>query len=238
MQINKKETIANIVKMDYRTAQIFGANGLDFCCGGKVPLSEACEKNGLNVESVLEELYALRKRDDHSISYEGWTNAQLIKHIVEVHHAYIEDTVPYLFQLLDKIANVHGERHPELIEIREIFEEATDALYDHMKKEEMILFPAIEAIEQAKLNGKPMPPFPFGSISNPIQGMEGEHDFEGDAFKQIAALSSNFTPPEDACNTYQVAFAKLDEFVNDLHRHIHLENNILFENARLLEQSL
>lgn len=83
-----------------------------------------------------------------------------------------------------------------------------------------------------------MPPFPFGSISNPIQGMEGEHDFEGDAFKQIAALSSNFTPPEDACNTYQVAFAKLEEFVNDLHRHIHLENNILFENARLLEQSL
>ncbi|MDW3209810.1 MAG: iron-sulfur cluster repair di-iron protein [Reichenbachiella sp.] len=238
MQINKQETIANIVKQDFRAAQIFSANGLDFCCGGKVPLSEACEKSGLNVENVLEELDALKKQGDHSISYEGWTNAQLIKHIVEVHHAYIEDTVPYLFQLLDKIANVHGERHPELIQIRDIYEEATDALYDHMKKEEMILFPAIESIEQAKLNGKPMPPFPFGSISNPIQGMEGEHDFEGDAFKQIAALSSNFTPPEDACNTYQVAFAKLEEFVNDLHRHIHLENNILFENARLLEQSL
>lgn len=238
MQINKQETIANIVKKDFRTAQIFSSNGLDFCCGGKIPLSEACEKSGLNVEHVLDEIHALNKQNDHSISYEGWTNAQLIKHIVEVHHAYIEDTVPYLFQLLDKIANVHGERHPELIQIREIYEEATDALYDHMKKEEVILFPAIEAIEQAKLNGKPMPPFPFGSISNPIQGMEGEHDFEGDAFKQIAALSSNFTPPEDACNTYQVAFAKLEEFVNDLHRHIHLENNILFENARLLEQTL
>ncbi|WP_420583395.1 iron-sulfur cluster repair di-iron protein [Reichenbachiella sp.] len=238
MQINKQETIASIVKQDFRTAQIFSANGLDFCCGGKVPLSEACEKSGLNVDSVLEELNSLNEQQSGSISYEGWTNTQLIKHIVETHHAYIEDTVPYLFQLLSKIANVHGERHPELIQIKEIFEEATDALYDHMKKEELILFPAIENIEQAKLHNKPMPPFPFGSISNPIQAMEGEHDFEGDAFKQIAALSSNFTPPEDACNTYQVAFAKLEEFVNDLHRHIHLENNILFENVRLLEQSL
>lgn len=238
MQINKQETIGNIVKKDFRAAQIFSAHGLDFCCGGKTSLTDACEKSGLNVVKILRDLEALNEQNSDSISYDGWTNAQLIKHIVDIHHRYIEDTVPYLFQLLSKIANVHGERHPELVEIKEIFEEATDALYDHMKKEEMILFPAIESIEQAKINNKPLPPFPFGSISNPIQGMEGEHDFEGDAFKQIAVLSSNFTPPEDACSTYQVAFAKLEEFVNDLHRHIHLENNILFENAKLLERSL
>ncbi|MEP2024489.1 MAG: iron-sulfur cluster repair di-iron protein [Reichenbachiella sp.] len=238
MQINKKETIAKIVRQDYRAAQVFSANGLDFCCGGKVPLEEACEKHDLDLDVLLNELNAVINKDQVDESYESWTSTKLINHIVDVHHRYIEDTVPYLSRLLNKIAIVHGEGHPELEQIRDIFDEATDALYDHMKKEELILFPAIESIEHAKANNKQLPPFPFGSISNPIMAMEGEHDFEGDAFKQIAALSQNFTPPEDACNTYHVAFSKLQEFVSDLHRHIHLENNILFENAKRLELEL
>ncbi|MEO9803969.1 MAG: iron-sulfur cluster repair di-iron protein [Reichenbachiella sp.] len=235
MKINEKDTIADIVKEDYRAAEVFSAHGLDFCCGGKTPLDQACEKQGLDVNLLKDQLNSKLEKDPTVISYASWTNSQLIKHIVEVHHRYIEDSVPYLSQLLRKIADVHGERHPELIEVRDIFDEATDALYDHMKKEEMILFPAIESIEYAKVNQKPLPPMGFGSITNPITAMEGEHDFEGNAFKRIAELTNNFTPPEDGCNTYLVAFAKLKEFVDDLHRHIHLENNILFENAKGLE---
>ena len=238
MEINKQETIAEIVKKDYRTAQIFSSYGLDFCCGGKTPLVEACQENGVDIDQLLTELNQLDKVGSETTNVSDWTNTQLISHIVDSHHSYVENAVPYLSQLLNKIADVHGERHPELVQIREMFDEATDALYDHMKKEELILFPAIESIEKARLDNKPLPPFPFGSISNPIQGMEGEHDFEGEAFRQIATLSHNFTPPEDACNTYRVAFAKLEEFVKDLHRHIHLENNVLFENAKRLEMEL
>lgn len=238
MKINEKATIANIVREDYRAAEIFSAHGLDFCCGGKTPLGKACEEKAIDVNALVEKLNSIPEAEQAIVSYESWTNSQLIKHIVEVHHQYIEDNVPYISQLLRKIADVHGERHAELIEVRDVFDDATDALYDHMKKEEMILFPAIESIESAKANQKPLPPMGFGSITNPIAAMEGEHDFEGNAFKRIAELTNNFTPPLDACNTYMVAFAKLKEFVDDLHRHIHLENNILFENAKKLELEL
>lgn len=238
MNIREEDTIAEIVKSDYRTAKVFKSHGLDFCCGGKKPLNEACEENSLEVNSIIDELMESMAKPEQVVNFDSWTNTQLIKHIVEIHHSYIEDNVPYLSQLLNKIANVHGERHPELIQIRDIYDEATDALYDHMKKEEIILFPAIEAMEQAESDGRPLPPFGFGQINNPIQAMEHEHDFEGDAFKKIAALSNNFTPPADACSTYTVAFAKLKEFVDDLHRHIHLENNVLFENAKKLEAEL
>ncbi|MEO9967956.1 MAG: iron-sulfur cluster repair di-iron protein [Reichenbachiella sp.] len=235
MKIREEETIANIVKKDFRTAQIFNSHGLDFCCGGKKELAEACEEQGVDTQLVMSQLMLAMTDKNDEITYETMSNTELIAHIVEVHHKYIEESVPYLSQLLRKIAEVHGERHQELETVRDIFDEATDALYDHMKKEELILFPAIVDMEKAKSQDKPLPQLAFGSISNPIQAMEGEHDFEGESFKSIARLTDNFTPPDDACSTYQVAFAKLKEFVDDLHRHIHLENNILFENAVAIE---
>lgn len=238
MHIKREDTIANIVSRDYRAAQVFNTHGLDFCCGGKVSLAQACEEKGLDTAALISQISDTLNQASSVTPYTQWTNTQLIKHIVEIHHQYVEDNVPYLSQLLNKIADVHGERHPELIEVSEIFDEATDTLYDHMKKEEIILFPAIAAFEEAKANHKSLPPMGFGSITHPIQAMEGEHEFEGDAFKKIAELTNDFTPPEDACQTYTVAFLKLKEFVADLHRHIHLENNILFENAKKLEEEL
>ncbi|MGL1886469.1 MAG: iron-sulfur cluster repair di-iron protein [Reichenbachiella sp.] len=238
MQIDKNQTIAQIVRANYQSAEVFSNNNIDFCCGGKISLEEACQNAEVSLENIQTELDQLNLTNDKNIDFSSWENAKLIEHIVSNHHSYVEKTVPYLSQLVDKIAHVHGERHPELIEVKNIFDDATEALYDHMKKEELILFPAIESLEQATNNNKPLPPLAFGTINNPIDAMEHDHDFEGDSFKKIAALTNNFTPPADGCNTYQVAFLKLEEFVNDLHQHIHLENNILFENAKNMESNL
>ena len=156
----------------------------------------------------------------------------LVDHIVGVHHKYVETTIPALKFYLDKIAKVHGNNHPELLEIRDEFFKTADALTSHMKKEEFILFPYIKAMESARKNHFPLSPAHFGGIENPIAMMEEEHDTEGERFRKISALSNNYTPPSDACQTYKVAFAMLQEFENDLHTHIHLENNILFPESK------
>jgi regulator of cell morphogenesis and NO signaling len=145
------------------------------------------------------------------------------------------ENIPLIIQYSDKVARVHGENHPETVEINKLFHEVAIELSAHMQKEEMILFPFIKTMSKAKKEGTPMPAPPFGTVNNPIRMMEAEHENAGDIFKQIDKLSNNYTPPLAACNTYRVLYAKLQEFENDLHKHIHLENNILFPKAIQLE---
>ena len=162
----------------------------------------------------------------------------LIDHIVNVHHTYVSESIPLISQYANKVAKVHGHHYTDLHEINKLFHEVAEELLTHMQKEERILFPFIKQLVKAKKEGIiPVPP-PFGTVSNPIQMMEHEHDNAGDVFKTIAILTNDFTPPEGACNTFRALYSKLEEFEQDLHQHIHLENNILHPKAIALEKNI
>jgi regulator of cell morphogenesis and NO signaling len=232
-----EEKVGKIVAGNFRTAKVFTEYGIDFCCKGAVKLSDACSTRGLDVEEVVQKLEQIMQVADQS-PYQQMSLSQLIDHIVSVHHHYVEETIPALKFYLEKIERVHGERHPELSQIREEFFATAGALTAHLKKEEFILFPYIKAMEEAKSNNFPLSKPHFGHIENPIVMMEDEHDTEGERFRRIAALTQNYTPPTDACQTYRVAFSLLQEFEQDLHTHIHLENNVLFPTALVLFSEL
>lgn len=237
METIAEQKVGKIVAENFRTARVFTLHGIDFCCGGGIRLAEACEKKGLDLNLLSQELQEAMTWDEE-VHFADFTLSQLIDHIIQVHHHYVEETLPLLKFYLEKIERVHGERHPELLEIKNEFFKAADALTVHMKKEEFILFPYIKAMENALEGNYPLSKPHFGSIENPIGMMEEDHDQEGERFKRIAELSNHFTPPADACQTYKVAFSMLQEFEEDLHTHIHLENNILFDKAIHLYQFL
>jgi regulator of cell morphogenesis and NO signaling len=226
-----EKKVGSIVAENFRTAKIFTNYGIDFCCKGGVKLSDACEKKGVDLEKISAELNEVVKEKDGK-PYQDFALSDLVDHIINVHHQYVETTIPALKFYLDKIAKVHGDNHPELLVIRDEFLNTADALTTHMKKEEFILFPYIKAMEAARIGNFPLSPAHFGDIQNPISMMEEEHETEGDRFRKISELSNSYTPPVDACQTYKVAYAMLQEFENDLHTHIHLENNILFPEAK------
>ncbi len=159
-------------------------------------------------------------------------------YIEKTHHRYVEEKTNILLPFLDKLCKVHGSDHPELFQINELFKGCSGELAQHMKKEELILFPFIKKVVRASISNELMEQPHFGTIENPIAMMMEEHDTKGERFRKIAKLSTNYTPPVDACNTYKVTFAMLKEFEEDLHKHIHLENNILFPKATQLEKNV
>lgn len=233
-------TVSDIVKNDFRTSEVFDKYGIDFCCGGNISVAEASKQNQVNTDQLVQELnQKMSESDEENIKYDSWPLDLLASYIQKKHHRYVESAIPVLNAYLDKIANVHGENHPELYEINDLFKASAGELTKHMKKEEMMVFPYVEKLVNIKETGSEERQKPgFGSIANPIAQMEAEHEAEGDRFKKIAELSNNYNPPADACNTYMVAFEKLKAFESDLHIHIHLENNILFPKAKELEQSM
>ena len=158
--------------------------------------------------------------------------------IINIHHSYVEQSLPIISQYAEKVATVHGHHHEEVIEINRLFQEAAGDLAAHLKKEELVLFPFIKQLYKADKDGTDANTAHFGTVNNPINMMENEHESVGDIFKTIAKLSNNYTPPEEACNTFRALYASLDEFEQDLHQHIHLENNILHPKAIALEKKL
>ncbi|MEK6481285.1 iron-sulfur cluster repair di-iron protein [Catalinimonas sp. 4WD22] len=234
-----QEPVGQIVNRDYRTADIFKKFNIDFCCGGKKPLIKACEKKNINLEELEQALLSvINQPQEEVVNYATWPLDLLADYIEKKHHRYVEENIPLLQQYLHKVASVHGDRHPELIEVYQLFNQCADELGQHMQKEEQILFPFIRKMVNAQLSGRVLETPHFGTVENPIAMMEHEHDTEGERFRKIAALCDQYTPPVDACNTYKVTFAKLREFEADLHTHIHLENNILFPKAAELEKKL
>ncbi|WP_147678267.1 iron-sulfur cluster repair di-iron protein [Algibacter pacificus] len=229
--------IGQFVAEDFRTAAVFSKYKIDFCCNGNRSIEEACQKKGIDRNRLLDELEAvLNTSTGQSIDYKSWPLDLLAEYIEKTHHRYVEEKIPVLRQFLDKLCRVHGEHHPELFKINELFTASAGELSAHLKKEELILFPFIKKMVKATLeNGAVQAPH-FGTVENPIAMMMEEHDTEGERFRQIAELTDNYTPPADACNTYRVTYAMLDEFEKDLHLHIHLENNILFPKAVKLEK--
>ena len=235
----KDKTIGGIVAEDFRTAAVFKKYGIDFCCKGNRTIEEACNKKNLDYTIIQEEVETLLETPvENSLNFKSWSIDLLIDYIEKKHHRYVEEKTQEIKPYLDKICKVHGDHHPELHEINRLFNASTGELAMHMKKEELILFPAVRRMVKSQMQ-KTTPEKPqFGSINNPIKMMMHEHNNEGERFRQIEELSSKYNPPQDACNTYRVTFAMLKEFEDDLHLHIHLENNILFPKAIELEKQL
>lgn len=229
--------VSKIVAQNYKTAKVFSNYGIDFCCNGGIPLSDACEEKGANLDTVLQELSIELSLDDKD-NVKHLPMPEMVDYIVETHHEYVRKTAPLLSAYLEKLCTVHGGRHPELFEIKKHFDSSADALMSHMKKEENILFPFIKDMVAANAAGKAVEAPDFGHIDNPIAMMEDEHTVEGERFRTIAELTDEYTAPSDGCQTYKVCFAILEEFEQDLHRHIHLENNILFPKSKQMFQEM
>ncbi len=233
----KERTVADVVTENIKTAHVFKKYGIDFCCGGGISIEKACEKKNLDIQKLKEDLLKVNEVSK-AYDYDSWSLDFLIDHIVNIHHTYVEASIPLILQYSNKVAKVHGHHYSEVIEINKLFTDVANELASHLKKEEIILFPYIKKMLQLRKEGGYVIPPSFGSVNNPIAMMEAEHDTAGDIFKEIARLTNNYTPPENACNTFRALYAKLEEFEQDLHTHIHLENNILHKKAMLLEQEL
>lgn len=224
--MNITTPIGEIVANDFRTASVFKSNNIDFCCGGKKSLAEACLERGVDQDKVLYELQELAAIPPNAAQdYRSWKLDFLCDYIVNTHHRYVLKTLPELVLYTRKIADVHGANHSELIEVAALFAKINNELLQHLKKEEEVLFPAIKSVlvnndQESK-----------HTIVSEIARMAGEHEFAGGAMDAINTLTNNYTLPEDSCGTYQVTFKLLEQFEDDLHIHVHLENNILYPNA-------
>ncbi len=235
MKITDQNIIGEVVAQDYRTATVFKKYKIDFCCKGNRTIADACSKTDQNVRDLVEALNDITaEQKNHPQEFNTWDLDLLVDYIEKKHHRYVENKVPELKSYLSKVAKVHGQRHPELIEIEDEFTASAYDLINHMYKEESILFPYIRKLNSDDQFVKAG----FGTVRNPIQMMMHEHDNEGNRYRRIAELSNDYTPPEDACTTYRVAFSMLKDFENDLHMHIHLENNILFPRAIDFEKQM
>lgn len=234
-----EELIGQIAASDLRKAEVFRKYGIDFCCGGKQTLRDACAGKGLDVTAVEQELgQASASGGQRPLEFNEWRLGFLADYIVNTHHGYIKKTLPHLLAFASKVARVHGAHHTELLKIQDLAEIVARELTTHMDKEETILFPFIRSLAEAEGSGKGASPAPFGSVGNPIRMMEHEHDEAGKIMAEIRSLSGEYTIPEDACTSYTMLYRMLEEFEQDLHIHVHLENNILFPKAMKLESEL
>lgn len=235
-----EETLGEIAVKDLRKAEVFKKYGLDFCCGGKKTVKEACAEKGIDVTKVEQELQQADKivstSTNRPLPYNDWGLDFLADYITNTHHSYVKKTIPDLRAYATKVASVHGAQHPELLQVNKLTQQVCDELSSHMVKEETVLFPYIKKLFAASIDGSVAQSAIFDSVKTPIDAMEHEHEFVGNALDQIRAITNNYSLPEDACASYAFLFKNLDEFENDLHIHVHLENNILFPKALKLEK--
>jgi len=230
LEINKV-SIGELVANDFRAAALFKKAGIDFCCGGKMSLEEACEQKNLDPNVIVNQINELKEEPTPpSQNFKEWDLAFLCDYISNTHHQYVLKTLPQLVFYTNKIATVHGNNHKELIEISNLIIKINEELLQHLKNEEEILFPSIkELMKTDSVVAKE-------TIKSEIERMTGEHEFAGGAMDKINVLSKAYFIPDDACNTYSVAYKLLEQFEDDLHIHVHLENNILYPKALRLKK--
>lgn len=229
-QTLSQKPVGEIVAEDYRTAQVLRSHGLDFCCGGGRTLEKACTSKNIELEQVIAEIEALDLMDNTEDNYNEWSLDFLTDYIVNNHHTFVRKMLPEINFYAEKVARVHGERDPELYDILKNVQLLRSEMLGHLQKEEQELFPQIkELVSQHKT----------GSVKAAIvEALEDEHDKAGELMEKIEELTGGFNPPENACASYRVLFQNLEGFQQDLHKHVHLENNILFPKALKLEASL
>jgi regulator of cell morphogenesis and NO signaling len=229
------KTIGDIVTADFRTANVFERNGIDFCCGGKRTLASICAEHGLALEAIIEELNEVQREPlGRSPDYSRWTLTFLADYIVNTHHVYLKENDEQIAAYARKIAAVHGANHPEVIQIAEIFEKIAADMVRHLQEEEEVFFPAIKRAEAAKAAEAKVADKDRETIRRSLARLHREHEEIGDATHEIRRLAKGYLLPDDACNSFRITYQKLEEFEDDLHKHVHLENNILFPKAEML----
>lgn len=226
------KTIGEIVATDYRTATVFENHGIDFCCGGKVALGTICAEKGLDLATITRELEAvLGEPAERSQNYSSWALPFLVDYIVNTHHAYLKENDEQIAAYARKIAGVHGAHHPEVIRIAAIFDRIATDMVAHLKEEEEVFFPAVRRVDAARISGNTPDEQDRETIRVTLLTLQREHEEIGDAVHTIRRLSNDYAIPADVCNTFMLTYRKLKEFEDDLHKHVHLENNILFPKA-------
>ena len=231
-QVNLNSSVGNWVAAYPQTYRVFEALQIEYCCGGGKSLEQACWDRELDPKQVMQQLQQVIAEDEQST--ESWLNAplaDLCDHIEQTHHAYLKEELPRLTEIVTKVVEAHGDSHPELATVQEVFASLRAELEPHMFKEERVLFPAIRQLEQSADD----PSFPFGTVANPIRMMEQEHDDAGYALSRLHTLTRDYQVPEGACNTYRAMLAGLRHLERDMHQHVHKENSILFPRAIELE---
>jgi len=238
MEINTTKTVRELTLEILGATRVFEKMGIDYCCGGGKALKEACAAAGVLTDDAVRSLEQARQTDMPGAKSTEWQIqplSALTSYIVSKHHVFTRDELARLDALLSKVCSVHGHNHAELFRIQSLFQDLNRDLMPHMQKEEMILFPYIEQMDEAVNAGRAAPvPF-FGTVQNPIRMMMMEHDAAGEILKQIRQTSSGFLVPEDGCTSYETLYKALEALEQDLHQHIHLENNILFPRAVEME---
>ena len=237
MPIAIDKTVGEIAVEVPNATREFEKLGIDYCCGGSRTLGEACAEAKISVVEALQRLQKGMTAAPPSTN-QDWRNqplADLIGHITSSHHVFVREECPRIGALAAKVVSVHGKNHPELLEVQEVFSALAEELSVHLMKEEQVLFPYVNRMEESVLAGEPAPPAMFGTVVNPIRMMMQEHDGAGEALRSLRAVTKDYTLPEDACISYRTLYQALQGFEADLHQHIHLENNILFPRAVAME---
>jgi regulator of cell morphogenesis and NO signaling len=239
MSVTTEKTVRDLVVENPSLTRVFEKLGIDYCCGGGKSLEEACRSANLPLEKAVASIGAAEQARAAAANQRDWQTAplaDLIAHIKNTHHEFTRSEIARLEPLFAKVCSKHGVNHPELNQMREVFDGLADELAVHMMKEEMMLFPYIERMEEAAIERTPIMPPPFGTVGNPVRMMMHEHDSAGEALRTLRQASNGYAAPADACMSFQALYRGLEEFEADLHQHIHLENNILFPRAIEMEQ--
>ncbi|MBM3411881.1 MAG: iron-sulfur cluster repair di-iron protein [Bacteroidetes bacterium] len=231
MENLSEKTLATIVKENSRAATVFEKYELDFCCKGKRSLLVACEEKGLNtqaVETALQNILQSTTTGKYGFPYEKLSSVDLCEYIVDTHHVYVKEELPRILGYAQKVASKHGERLPNLNKLLLLVEELYNELMPHLQKEEEILFPIIKQLETVQNSETASLTKNLASVKEPIAAMEHEHDHAGEVMAKIRAITDQYQPPQNACTTFRVLYDSLHRFEQDLHQHVHLENNVLF----------
>ena len=240
MTISSSMKVRDVALELPQAMRVFEKLKIDYCCGGDRAIGDACASAGVelaSVEQMLDEAGTVGTQNNGDPDFQKATLSALVGHIIDKHHVYTKAEMVRLSALIEKVIGAHGENHPELREMGEVFARLCAELTPHMFKEEQVLFPYILGMEASYLQNTPAPFAPFGTVTNPVRMMMAEHDSAGEALRTLRELSSNYIVPADGCISYQTLYKALEEFEMDLHQHIHLENNILFPRAIELEGS-
>ncbi len=220
------KTLSQIVSENYQAARVFEKYGLDFCCKGKRPLAVACMEKEIGLESLIDELNSVISRDEAGTDFNTMSLTELTQHIEQVHHSYVKRNMPQIFSYVLRVASKHGDRFPYMKEVYVLFADLQEELEQHMTNEEKVLFPALQKFEK---EGKVQQSLEV--LQDAIEILEDDHTAAGSIMQQIRSITNNYTPPPQACTTHHLTIAALKGFEEDLHQHVHLENNILFPKA-------
>lgn len=240
MTISSETKVRDVALQLPQSTRLFEKLKIDYCCGGDQPLSQACAAAGVDLQDFMSLIEQVRQTPPGKAApnLQNATATELISYILDKHHVYTKEEMARLEPLADKVVSAHGENHSELLAMRDLLRQLFNDLKQHMFKEEQILFPFVIELEKSKTQNRPAPFAPFGTVNNPIRMMRVEHDTAGDMLRELRRLSANYKVPADACVSYKTLYEALEAFEQDLHQHIHLENNLLFPKAIELEESV